>query len=108
VREAGRDEAPDLGDLFGRARTPEEIVPLPRLARGLVAALRRGERSRAETLAGALADLRTGLGVRAELRAGAFRSPRPVRGSDHPGATWPPPPVALAARHDPAVEEAAA
>jgi 2-polyprenyl-6-methoxyphenol hydroxylase-like FAD-dependent oxidoreductase len=107
VREAGRDEAPDLGDLFGRARTPEEIVTPPRLARALAAALRRGERPRGETLAQAVADLRTGLGVRAELRAGVFRPRRPVRGSDHPGATWPPPPAPARREAAPAVEAAA-
>ena len=50
VRDAGRTTEPDLSDLFGRARTLQEIAPLPRLARALAAALWRGERSRAETL----------------------------------------------------------
>ena len=51
VRDAGRTTEPDLSDLFGRARTLQEIAPLPRLARALAAALWRGERPRAETLA---------------------------------------------------------
>ena len=47
VRDAGRTTEPDLTDLFGRARTLQEIAPLPRLTRALVAALWRGERPRA-------------------------------------------------------------
>ena len=50
VRDAGRTTEPDLTDLFGRARTLQEIAPLPRLTRALVAALWRGERPRTETL----------------------------------------------------------
>jgi flavin-dependent dehydrogenase len=91
VRDAGRTTDPDLGDLFGRARTPQEIAPLPRMTRAVVAALWRGERPRTETLSRALRDLRTGLEIRSELRAGRFRAARPVTGSDHPGAVWPSP-----------------
>ncbi len=85
-------------DLFGRARTPQQIATLPRLARATGAALRRGERPRRETVVRAVADLRTELGIIAEARAGRFRSARPVAGSDHPGAEWPAPPVPRAAR----------
>ena len=89
IRDAGRTTEPDLGDLFGRARTPQQIAPLPRLARATGAALLRGERPRRETVVRAVADLRTELGVIAEARAGRFRSARPIAGSDHPGAEWP-------------------
>lgn len=98
VRDAGRTLEPDLSDLFGRARTPQQIATLPRLARATGAALRRGERPRRETVVRAVADLRTELGIIAEARAGRFRSARPVAGSDHPGAEWPAPPVPRAAR----------
>ena len=54
VRDAGRTTEPDLSDLFGRARTLQEIAPLPRLTRALVAALWRGERPRTETLSRAV------------------------------------------------------
>lgn len=96
VRDAGRSAEPDLGDLFGRARTPEEIAPLPRVARAVGAALWRGDRTRGETLTRAAGDLRTGLLVRREQRAGRFRSARLIAGSDHPGARWPEPPRAAA------------
>jgi flavin-dependent dehydrogenase len=93
VRDAGRSEEPDLSDLFGRARTLQEIAPLPRLARALAAALWRGERPRSETLGAALRDVRTDVAIRRETRAARFRATRPVRGSDHPGAVWPVPPA---------------
>ena len=92
TRDAGRTSAPDLGDLFGRARTPQQIVPPARFARALTAALRRGERPRAETLRRAATEARTALSIARELRAGSFRATRAVSGSDHPGAIWPPPP----------------
>ena len=92
VRDAGRTSEPDLGDLFGRARTPQEIAPLPRMTRAVAAALWRGERPRTETLSRALRDLRTELEIRRERRANGFRPARAVTGSDHPGAVWPAPP----------------
>jgi flavin-dependent dehydrogenase len=98
IRDAGRTEEPDLSDLFGRARTPQEIAPLPRMARALVAALLRGERPRSETLARAVADGRVQLAIRREGRAGRFRETRTVPGSDHPGARWPDPPRAATAQ----------
>ena len=94
VRDAGRTTEPDLTDLFGRARTPQEIAPLPRLTRALVAALWRGERPRRETLRYAVRDVRTDLEMRRERPADRFRATRMVTGSDHPGAVWPAPPPA--------------
>ena len=92
VRDAGRNEEPDLSDLFGRARSLQQIAPLPRLARALVFALVRGERPRSETLSRAVSELRTELEIRRELHADRFRSTRRVTGSDHPDAPWPDPP----------------
>lgn len=92
VRDAGRTEDADLTDLFGRARTPQEIAPLPRLTRALFAALWRGERPRSETLSRAVGEVRVELAIRVERRADRFRSTRLVRGSEHPGAPWPDPP----------------
>ncbi len=94
VRDAGRTEDPDLGDLFGRARTPQEIAPLPRLTRAFGAALWRGDRSRKESIRRAVGDVRTELLIASEGRADRFRSTRLVAGSDHPGATWPAAPAA--------------
>ena len=106
VRDAGRSPEPDLGDLFGRARTPQQIAPLPRLARAFALALLRGERSRQETVRQTLAELRTELGVRREIGAERFRSRRLVRGSEHPGAEWPAaPPLARVAAARAAVTE---
>jgi len=93
VRDAGRTTDPDLGDLFGRARTPQQVAPASRVARALLAALRRGERPRSETLRRALSEGRTALEIQRELRARRFRASRPVSGSDHPGAVWWPQPA---------------
>jgi len=93
VRDAGRTTEPDLSDLFGRARTLQEIAPLPRLTRALVAALWRGERPRAETLSRAVRELRTDLEIRRECRADKFRATRKITGSEHPDAAWPAPPA---------------
>ena len=93
IRDAGRTTEPDLSDLFGRARTLQEIAPLPRLTRALVAALWRRERPRSETLSRAVRELRTDLEIRRESRADNFRATRKVTGSEHPGAAWPAPPA---------------
>ncbi len=103
IRDAGRTPNPDLSDLFGRARTLQQIVPPARMARAFLMAMARGERPPTETLSRGVSELRTELEVRRELRAGRFRSTRPVPGSEHPGAHWPaapatsvPPPAARA------------
>ncbi|MBI5104699.1 MAG: NAD(P)/FAD-dependent oxidoreductase [Solirubrobacterales bacterium] len=106
VRDAGRTEEPDLGDLFGRARDPHEIVPPARIARALASALRRGEIPRREVLRRALDEGRTAIRAERERRAAAFRAPGPIRGSDHPGAVWPAPPASRA-RDEERVEAAA-
>jgi menaquinone-9 beta-reductase len=93
VRDAGRTTTADLSDLFGRARTPQQIAPPTRLARAFFMALWRGERPRAETVSRAVSDVRTEFEIRLERQAGRFRSTRLVAGSEHPGAQWPAPPV---------------
>ena len=95
VRDAGRTSEPDLSDLFGRARTPQQILPLPRLARAFLQALRRGERPRSETLRRGIADMRIELATSLERRAGRFRSTHQIAGSEHPGVRWPEPPTAV-------------
>jgi hypothetical protein len=89
IRDAGRSTEPDIGDLFGRARTPQQVATPARMARALAVALARRERSPRETLARAFEEARVDLRVRAESRAGSFRSTRAIAGSEHPGATWP-------------------
>ncbi len=76
VRDAGRNQEADITDLFGRARTLQQIAPLPRLTRAAVAALARGERPRGETLT------RCGPSSRPSSRSGASASPVP---SGRPG-----------------------
>ena len=93
MRDAGRTTNADLTDLFGRARTPQQIAPLPRLTRALGAALWRGERPRSESLTRGLQELRGDLEIRLERRTDLFRSTRRISGSDHLGASWPAPPV---------------
>src|SRR5207237_5379052 len=92
VRDAGRTTAPDLTDLFGRARTLQEVAPLPRMARALLAALWRGERPRTETLTCAVRDARTDLEIRRERRADRLRATPRGPGSAHPDALGPAPP----------------
>ncbi len=92
IRDAARTTDPDITDLFGRARTLEQIATVPRLARALGAAMWHGEQPRLQTLRRLLPDLRTGLAVHFEQRAGRFRSTRTIVGSEHPGADWPAPP----------------
>ena len=94
VRESSRSGEPDLSDLFGRARTPQEIVPPTRAARATLAALVRGGSPRREMLTRVLAEGRRELAVVRELRAARFRSTTMVAGSDHPGASWPEAPLA--------------
>ncbi len=88
LRHLGRDTYPELGDVFQRVRSPQEVLTLPRLAASLLAATRRGP-DRARVLRDGLADAATELRVLGELRRAAFRSPEPIAGSDHPGWSWP-------------------
>ena len=106
VRDASRSPEADISDLFGRARTPQQIMPLTRLARAFGAAVWRGERPREETIGRAVVELRTELAVRREIRDGRFRSSRTVRGSEHPGASWPAVPAPQTTQRLPVAEAA--
>ena len=96
LKEAARqslgDRTPDLGDVFQRARSQQEVLTLGRLARATAAAVRRDPLAAPALLKDAIGDLRTDLGVRAEARARRFRSTRQIAGSEHPGVVWPAPP----------------
>jgi flavin-dependent dehydrogenase len=97
LRRAAHTRTPDAGDLFGRARTLPQVVTLPRMAAGLVGALRRrtGGNPPATIAREALEDLKVHLRVRQELHGRRFRSSVPVVGSEHPD---PRPPAYRAAR----------
>ncbi len=92
VRDAGRTQDADITDLFGRARTLQEIAPLWRLAKVATMALVRGEHPRGETIRTSARVLHSELEIRREKSADRFRATRPVAHSDHPGASWPAPP----------------
>lgn len=92
IRRAPANPNPDLGDLFGRARSMPQILSLPRLSAGLLAAMAhpRGERPEGLTWKHTKRDLRVHLGVRKELLSRRFRSHVLVADSEHPGAEPPP------------------
>ncbi|WP_372791037.1 NAD(P)/FAD-dependent oxidoreductase [Paraconexibacter sp.] len=83
----------DLSDIFQRVRDQQDVLPLRRLARGFALAIRHDLRHRPtalpETIKGGLGDLAVDLNIRAEMHARRFRSTRQIRGSEHPGWTWP-------------------
>ena len=87
VRDAARTTDPDISDLLGRARTPQQIVTASRLARALGAAMWHGEQPRLQTLRRLLPDGRTQLAVHFEQRAGRFRSARRSRAPSTPEPT---------------------
>lgn len=89
ARRAQRRHDPDLSDLFQRTRTQQQVLTVPRLLGGAVGAMARNPRRAGTILRASLPELRTDLAVRAEARAHRFRSTRVVRGSEHPGWTWP-------------------
>lgn len=87
-RAQGRHD-PDLGDLFQRTRTQQQVLTVPRLLGGAAGAMARRPREAGRILRASLPELRTDLAVRAEARAHRFRSTRVVHGSEHPGWRWP-------------------
>lgn len=91
LRRSSRTEAPDVSDLFGRARSLPQVLSLPRLVNGLSDALRRGTGGRpaARTVGHALGDLATHVRVRRDVRGKRFRSATPVAGSEHRDARPP-------------------
>ena len=92
ARRNGKGGRPDLGDIFNRIRTQQEVVTPRRVVPALASALVRDPRSAGTTLRETLREVRIDLAVRAEARAGRFRSTRRVEGSEHPGAIFGPPP----------------
>lgn len=96
-----RNPAPELGDLYGRARTFLEVLSLPRVAAGLAAATRRAVQgpAAAEEIESLVGEVRTHFAIRDELAHPVFRSRRVVRGSDHPDPC-PPTAVRLVPRSD--------
>lgn len=83
------DAGPTLSDVFARTRTPAQVLNVPLLMRAAFGAVRADGPG---VLRDATVDLMTEMRTRAEARSPRFRSTRPVRGSDHPGAIWPDPP----------------
>ncbi|HVE27968.1 MAG TPA: FAD-dependent monooxygenase [Sporichthya sp.] len=90
-RASDRGESPDIGDLFGRARTMPDVVTVPRMVAAAAQAFRRGTGAspRPTMLRDAVQELRVHLRVRQEIRAGRFRSTRLINGSEWPDAQPP-------------------
>jgi flavin-dependent dehydrogenase len=91
VRRAPVSPTPDLGDLFGRARSMPQVLSLPRMTAGLLSAMARPRAERPEGLSWqhTKRDLRVHLGVRKELLSRRFRSHVLVADSEHPYAEPP-------------------
>jgi hypothetical protein len=91
VRRSPVHPTPDLGDLFGRARSMPQVLSLPRMSMGLLSAVARPKAERPEGLSmeHTLRDLRVHLGVRRELLSRRFRSHVVVSGSEHANAEPP-------------------
>jgi flavin-dependent dehydrogenase len=98
VRRSSIHPSPDLGDLFGRARSMPQVLSLPRMTAGLVSAMARPHAERPEglSLKHTVRDLKVHLGVRKELLSRRFRSHVLVSGSEHANAE--PPAYRAAAR----------
>ena len=86
----GRDEEPDLTDLFNRTRRPEQTLGLRRSATLLTRALARPGAPRRAILAEAVDELRMDAAVQWERRFGRWRSSRATR-TERPLQIWPPP-----------------
>jgi flavin-dependent dehydrogenase len=91
VRRSPSHPTPDLGDLFGRARSMPQVLSLARLTTGLLGAVARPKAERAHGLSmeHTMRDLRVHLGVRRELLSRRFRSHVVVSGSEHANAEPP-------------------
>ncbi len=92
ARSIGTSDRPDLSDVFQRVRDQQDVLPVSRLLGGAVRAMARDPRHAPQILRDAIPELRTDLAIRAEIRAHRFRNTRQVKGSEHPGWTWPDPP----------------
>ena len=91
IRLSSAKPDPDLSDLFGRARSMPQILTVPRLSRGLVAAIRNNnsELPARDLVSHALHDLRVHLALRRERQLKRFRSHIPLEGSEHAHAEPP-------------------
>ncbi len=83
---------PDIGDIFQRIRSQQEVMPIGRLLSATAGAVARNPRAAPGLLRDLIPDVRAGIGIQAEARARRFRSTRVVAGSEHPGWEWPDPP----------------
>jgi flavin-dependent dehydrogenase len=90
-RRISRTYSPDAGDLFGRAREMPQVISLPRMARGLAGALRRGTggKPRAVIAREAVDELKVHLWVRQDIHRKRFRSTRLIEGCERPDAKPP-------------------
>ena len=105
LRTFSTDDAPDLSDTFNRARSIEAIVHPGRLARGLVAALRKPGADRRAILKQVRGELPLEWHARRNRLLDGFRSTRPAK-TERPGwsvGTPPGPPSRRPAREDVAV-----
>lgn len=82
----------DVGDVFNRIRSPQQVVTTARAAGLAATAIARDPRMAPAILRELAREGRIDLAIRSEARRGAFRSARVVAGSEHPGATFSGPP----------------
>ena len=94
VRQDRSRGEPDVGDIFNRIRTQQEVLTPRRVAGVLAGALAHEPREALRTLRETIRDGRIDMAVRAEEKARRFRSTRAVAGSEHPGAAFAPAPRA--------------
>ena len=82
----------DIGDIFQRIRSQQEVMPVGRVISAAAGAAARRPRAALGMLRDLVPDVRTEAAILAEARARRFRSTRIVSGSEHPGWEWPDPP----------------
>lgn len=85
-------EEPDIGDIFNRIRTPQEVLTPRRMGPVVAGALARAPTAAPAILRDAIGEMRIDQAIRAEQRARRFRSSHTVSGSEHAGATFGRPP----------------
>ncbi len=92
ARRANGSGRPDIGDIFQRIRSQQEVMPVGRVISAAAGAAARRPRAALGMLRDLVPDVRTEAAILAEARARRFRSTRIVSGSEHPGWEWPDPP----------------
>jgi len=92
ARTAGEGGEPDVGDIFNRIRSPQEVLTPGRVARLAAAAIARDAAATPAIIEELTREGRIDRAIRREARRGRFRASTPVPGSEHPGATFGPPP----------------